>query len=309
MKGKWAFIVNPIAGNKAGGKAAGEIRRQCKKRSISYEMVFTEKNKHASTLASEFVKKGYTHIVAVGGDGTINETARPLVCKKGIVFGIIPAGTGNDMVQITGFGSKFKAKDWDIFFKCNTAAMDTGCCNRHHFFNGMGLGFDAQVAAENYSEDEDLSVKLGHKNKYIWHILKTLVCIKARNMKTVMGKEIIESTCFMNTIAIGRRFAGGFFLTPKAYADDGLFDICNVQKVSFPKRIVAFVKVPSGKHLDMKEVNYYQTDKLELFFDEKVPYHLDGEVFYDSHFKVKVIPKSLRIIYNKEGNHFFRDAG
>ena len=77
--------------------------------------------------------------------------ARPLLIIKDVTTGIIPAGTGNDFIQILGFPNRFRDKDWDTFFKRNDHAMDAGSCNGMIFLNGMGLGFDAQVAAENYT--------------------------------------------------------------------------------------------------------------------------------------------------------------
>ena len=82
----------------------------------------------------------------------------------------------------------------------------------------MGLGFDAQVAAQNYTEPG--KVKKGGALKYIWHILKTLLFFKERRMIVTEGSKRYETDCFINTIAVGRRFAGGFFLTPKALAND-----------------------------------------------------------------------------------------
>jgi diacylglycerol kinase (ATP) len=308
MDEKWAFIVNPIAGNRHGSQVASELKKQCDKRSLNYDISFTEKKYHAAQLSSDYAARGYRYIIAVGGDGTVNEAAGPLVENNDVIFGIIPAGTGNDLIQITGFAGYFTDRDWDTFFLCNTTKMDAGYCNGHYFFNGMGLGYDAQVAAENYSEDPSHKVKLGSKYKYIWHIIKTLLIYKAKKMVTMVGESSLETTCFINTISIGRRFAGSFFLTPKAYADDGLLDICNVQEVTFPDRIRVFLQVPSGKHIGMEPVNYYQTDKLSVSFSERVPYHLDGELFFDSHFDILSIPKALNIIYNKTGNHYFKYA-
>lgn len=90
--------------------------------------------------------------------------------------------------------------------------MDAGKVNGMIFLNGMGLGFDVQVAAENYTEPG--KVKKGGKHKYIWHIVKTLLFFREKKMTVISETGRNETDCFINTIAIGRRFAGGFFLTP-----------------------------------------------------------------------------------------------
>jgi YegS/Rv2252/BmrU family lipid kinase len=230
--------------------------------------------------------------------------SRPLIDKNNVITGIIPAGTGNDFIQILGFPNRFEDKDWDVFFKGNTIGMDAGSCNGMIFLNGMGLGFDAQVAAENYTEPG--KVKRGGKYKYIWHIVKTLLFFREKRMTVITGAGRHETDCFINTIAIGRRFAGGFYLTPKAIANDGLLDVCMIKKLSLPERFSILLKVPEGKHITDKRVNYYQTNAINLEFPEVVPFHVDGELYFSDRFKVTLLPAALKIIYNPDGNHFFR---
>jgi diacylglycerol kinase (ATP) len=172
------------------------------------------------------------------------------------------------------------------------------------FLNGMGLGFDAQVAAENYTVPG--KVKKGGKHKYIWHIVKTILFFKEKRMKMISDQSTSETDCFINTISIGRRFAGGFFLTPKAIANDGLLYVCSIKKLNLFQRFWIFLKVPKGEHINDKKVNYYQTSGLEIEFPEKVPFHVDGELNFSKNFKVSILPEALNIIYNPYGNHFFR---
>ncbi len=63
--------------------------------------------------------------------------------------------------------------------------------------------------------------------------------------------------------------------------------------------------VPKGSHVNDPKVNYYQTEKLEVRFEQKVPYHVDGELYFDTIFNVEVIPSAVNIIFNPEGNHYF----
>ncbi len=182
--------------------------------------------------------------------------------------------------------------------------MDTCYCNDRIFLNGMGLGFDAEVAAENYTQPG--KVKKGGKHKYIWHIIKTLLFFKERQMSVTEGINKYETDCFINTIAVGRRFAGGFFLTPMAIADDGLLDVCMIKKLGLLQRFRLLLKVPTGRHIYSKKVNYYKTDEIFVSFGKEVPFHVDGELGYSSTFKVSIIPGSLRIIYNPHGRHYFK---
>jgi len=301
---KWVFIINPVAGNGFAPTLAGRIKEMIEKYDLQAEIVYTVRKGHASDLAREYMERGYHYIIGVGGDGTLNEIAAPLICVNSVVIGLIPGGTGNDMIQITGFPGRFEDKDWDTFFECNVMPMDVGHCNGKIFLNGMGLGFDAQVASENYTEPGE--VKRGGKNKYIWHILKTLLFFREKKMVVINQGRRTESDCFINTVSNGRRFAGGFFLTPKALANDGLLDVCSVKKLSLIQRLKILMMVPKGTHINDKRVNYYQTDKLSLEFNEKVPFHVDGELFFDEKFEISLMPCALKIIYNPRGKHYFK---
>ena len=301
---KWIFIINPTAGGGLAKKYIDILEQKIIIQQIDAEIVLTEYKGHATKVASDFAEKGFSHIIAVGGDGTLNEVIQGIVDKENITLGIIAAGTGNDFIQILGFEGEFTENDWNTFFKKETIKMDVGKCNNNYFLNGMGLGFDAQVAAENYTSDGEL--KDGKSSKYLWHILKTLLFYKEHQMTTITNDEKQKSNCFINTIANGRRFAGQYFLTPKAFANDGLLDICMIKELTFFQRFGIFLKVPKGEHLKNPNVNYYQTEKLAMEFDQEVPHHLDGELFFASRFDVSIIPKKFNFIYNPEGNHYFK---
>ncbi len=303
-KKNWVFIVNPIAGNGFAKQYVPTVEAMIKKYGVDADIIYTERAGHATELAKSCAAKGYKYIIGVGGDGTMNEIARPLVGRKGFVVGLIPAGTGNDFIQILGFPNRFDDSHWELFFDKHTIHMDVGSCNGKYFLNGMGLGFDAQVAAENYTEPGQ--VKPGGKYKYIWHIIKTLLFFKEQQMTVISGTQKSKSTCFMNTVAIGRRFAGGFFITPEAIANDGLLDVCNVKKINLFQRFRILLMVPKGTHITNPKVDYHQTDKISIEFDNKVPFHVDGELNFAQKFSIRIHPEALNIIYNPGGQHFFK---
>lgn len=304
-KKEWGFIVNPVAGNHFAEGYADTVKEMAKKHNVNAEIVFTERKGHAAELAERYIEKGFRYIIAVGGDGTINETAKAVIDKEDVILGLVTAGTGNDFAQILGFSERFTDEEWDIFFKANVKDMDVGTCNDDIFLNGMGLGFDAQVAAANYNINNE--VMMGGKRKYWWHIIKTLLFYKEKKMTVITDDGKTETDVFINTIANGRRFAGDFFLTPRALANDGLLDVCMIKRLSLPERFKILLKVPKGTHLEEKKINYYQTDKIRLEFDQEVPHHLDGEVSYASTFDVGILPRKLKIIYNPLGDHYFND--
>jgi diacylglycerol kinase family enzyme len=146
---------------------------------------------------------------------------------------------------------------------------------------------------------------MGGKGKYLKAILGTLFFFKEYRVKVDKEGIIEETDCFINTISIGRRYGGGFYLTPHAIANDGLLDICMIKKLGLLKRLDILIKVSKGAHTNDKKVHYYTTDRFKVDFGQKVPFHVDGEVFYDTTFDVKIFPQRLPVIYNPEGKHFF----
>ena len=303
-KEKWSFIVNPSSGGGFGKLLLPELEKQLANRSLDATILLTERHDHAIELSKKSLENGCTHIIAVGGDGTMNEVARPLIGQEQVATGLVPAGTGNDFIQILGFPDRFSEEHWDIFFQKSTIKMDVGEVNGLYFLNGMGLGFDAQVAAENYVEPGEVAKGSG-KGKYIWHIVKTLLFYKEGKVTINSRDQEQETDCFINTIAVGRRFAGSFFLTPEAIANDGLLDVCMIKKLNLLQRFRILSMVPKGTHISSRKVDYYQTERLEVNFGKKVPFHVDGELYFDTTFEVGLLPSALNIIYSPEGKHFF----
>ena len=301
-KEKWSFILNPTAGGGFGRELLPALERQLGNRSLDARIQLTERHDHGTELSRKCLEDGCTHIIAVGGDGTMNEVARPLVGNSEVVTGLIPAGTGNDFIQILGFPDRFSEEHWDILFQGQTKMMDVGRVNGLYFFNGMGLGFDAQVAAKNYVDPGQVAGN-GGKGKYLWHIISTLFFFSPGRAHIISHEREQESYCFMNTIANGRRFAGDFLLTPEAMANDGLLDICMIKKVNLIQRFKILPMVPKGTHIKHSKVDYYQTEKISVDFGEKVPFHVDGELYFDTTFEVGILPSALRIIYNAGGEH------
>jgi len=303
---QWVFIVNPIAGNGYGAACASTVREMMTAHGARGELALTRAKGHATELAAAYAERGFTRIVAVGGDGTASETASALVGRKGVAFGIVGAGTGNDFIHILGFPDRFGEEDWKALFRCDTAAMDVGRCNGKYFFNGMGLGFDAQVAYENYKMNDGGGVKEGSKSKYMRQILKTIFLYKEIPMRFSIDGASENRKCFLNTISNGRRIAAGLYLTPKAIADDGLLDICLMDPLSIPGRLKELISVKKGTHLDDKPTHYHQASRITAEFDREVPAHLDGELTSASRFDIDLLPKALTVMINPAGDHYFR---
>lgn len=305
----WVFIVNPIAGNGYGAACAPLVKEMMGRHGANGEIVLTRGRGHATELAAEHAGRGARRVVGVGGDGTLSEVARALVGRTGVAFGAVPAGTGNDFIHLLGFPDRLDDARWDALFRAAETPMDVGRCNGTYFINGMGLGFDAQVAMDNYHLENGGGVRRGSKAKYTWHIVKNILFYKERPMRVTLGGVTVEQRSFLNTIANGRRLAGGIHITPKALADDGLLDVCMTDPLSVPMRFRELVSFQKQQHLDDPVVHYRQVDRAVFEFEDEAPAHLDGEVTFAERFAIDVVPGGLRAIYDPAGPHYFGKPG
>ena len=296
VKHKWACIINPVAGNHYPEKNINYIKDKLLSFKRDMPIHFTKEPGHGAIIAGELIEQGYDTILVVGGDGTVHEVGSVLVDQKHVVMGIISGGTGNDYNYMAGFPEHFEDVHWDSLFSRNITAFDVGLCNKQFFFNGMGIGFDATMSAE--SQADRVQTGKSGKGRYTWIILKTLLGYKElhRNMSIDMESRKVQS--FLTTVAIGRRFAGSYHLTPKAIADDGLLDICDIKPLRLFQRLNILLKVPGGSHLKHKSVNYYTCKTCSFEFEQIVPAHLDGEIIFDKSFDVSIKNKSLNVITN-----------
>jgi diacylglycerol kinase (ATP) len=302
----WAFIINPIAGNGRGAAIEPVVREMMALHGVSGEMVRTRGKGHATELAAELAGRGFSVVVGVGGDGTQGEVANGLAGRSGVTFAAVAAGTGNDFIRILGFPDTFEEPQWKALFAAATIGMDIGRCNGRIFVNGMGLGFDAQVAFDNYHMENGGEVRGGTKSKYTWHIIKNILVYRERPMRITIGGRTETRRSFLNTIANGRRLAGGLMLTPRAVANDGLLDYCSTDPLSVPMRFKELVSVSRQTHLRDRVFHYAQVDRIDFEFDGEVPAHLDGELIFAQRFQVDVLPGALRSIYDPAGGHYFR---
>ena len=304
--GKWGIIINPAAGNGFARIFSTTVKEKFAQQPIDAVIRFTERRGHATELADDLARQGCTVIIAVGGDGTANETARAILHRNDVTFGMVSAGTGNDFAPALGFSGHFTEADWQAFFELNTVRMDVGKCNDNYFLNGMGLGFDAQVAAENYNPEG--AVKGGSGTKYLRHILKNLILYKERMFHAEFDGRTRDAMTFMKTIGNGRRIGGGYFLTPKAIINDGLLDICLVEPLALGERLKLFLKAPKGRHLDHPKVTYFHTDKIRVEFDKSVPHHLDGELFFCPNIRHFGFAEKAQHHFQRQGRALFRSA-
>lgn len=293
---KWFFIVNATAGRGKTGKKINKLITSVNKHKLDFEVELTKAPKHAIQLAKEAIKKGFHNIISVGGDGTLNEVVNGVMLSgksDEVNIGIIPEGGGNDFAANFKLSSNIE-KAVDILQKFNTRKIDVGKIEDKYFVNALGIGFDARVAM--------ISNKLKHLNglpRYLVAVLKALISLK------MVEAEIKIDTCTLNdpflllSIGNGMSTGGGFLLTPEARVDDGLLDICFINKINRKRILSLLPSTIKGKHLKEPEVVLHQSRKIEITTNKPLPIYYDGELpkLKDPlHFIIELLPKKLNLI-------------
>jgi YegS/Rv2252/BmrU family lipid kinase len=295
------FIVNPVSGNGKTRKVLPHLVGIAKKLGLNFDLQLTKAPEHATELASDS-SGDFDVMVAVGGDGTVNEVAAGAV-KSQKIMGVIPTGTGNDFARALG-----KLSEWipsgkhlhDYIHRIvsgRVRAIDVGTIqidNKKLFFvNGVGVGFDAEVAKESLN-----IYRLKGLSKYLLSVIRTLSKYKSSLMKIELDDCVIEQKTFLIAIGNGVSSGGGFLLTPHALLDDGILDACIVSDVSIPKVLQVLPRVLNGTHEKHPEVTMTKTRHIKIWSESPVLIHRDGEVSSSrvNDIEVQVVPGSLKVI-------------
>ncbi len=293
---KWFFIVNATAGRGKTGKKINKLITSINEHKLDFEVELTKAPKHATQLAKEAIKKGFHNIISVGGDGTLNEVVNGVMLSgksDEVNIGLIPEGGGNDFAANFNLSSNID-KAVNTLQKFNTRKIDVGKIEDSYFINALGIGFDARVAM--------ISNKLKHLNglpRYLTAVLKALISLK------MVEAEIKIDTCTLNdpflllSIGNGMSTGGGFLLTPEARVDDGLLDICFINKINRRRILSLLPSTIKGKHLKEPEVVLHQSRKIEITTNKPLPIYYDGELpklKNPLHFTIELLPKKLNLI-------------
>lgn len=286
------LIINPNAGKGLGYRMASNVESLFNQHGWKFNTSFTFGMKHAIQIAREAVNKGYETIVAVGGDGTINEVANGIATAKNVKLGIVSIGTGNDYIKAVGIPHPIE-EAVAVVVKGKTRMVDLGKVENMYFVNGLGCGFDAQV-----SEDLYKIKRLKGFPAYLYVVCKNLFFFNNPLIEMTFDKQVIKHKSLMISVMIGNCLGGGFHLTPHAKIDDGLFDILNIGHFRLLKRFQHLPKVIKGTHLSVKGVESYRTKEITISSDDDVKVHIDGEMMNvnTKHFTVKIYKHALQLI-------------
>lgn len=221
-KKRIAFIVNPISGTCNKDVVPAMIGKHIDASLYYTDVVFTEYAGHASKLAAQYVVDGYDIVVAVGGDGTINEVARSLVETK-TALGIVPCGSGNGLARHLMLPMNFGGA-LDIINIGEVHDLDYGIINGHPFFCTCGMGFDAFISKK-FAE----AGKRGPLT-YIENVLKEGLSYKPETYELILdGNEEQCYKAFLISVANASQYGNDAYIAPQASMSDGFLDVVILQ--------------------------------------------------------------------------------
>ena len=289
MKTKALFIINPISGGKKKEGVPGLIDVHLDRGRFDYEVIFTEGADHANQIAAQAVADGIDMVVAVGGDGTVNEIASALV-GTGTALGVIPCGSGNGLSRFLGIPMDIKQAIINLN-NIQTEVIDSGEANGLPFFNMAGMGFDAHIS-EVFSHNK----KRGFIT-YIKSSFKEVINYKAKKYNIDIDGQQYEREAFMLSFANSSQYGNNAHVSPGASVQDGLLDVCIIKPFPLWRFIEMGVRMFTKTAEGSKYIEIVRGRNIKVKRDEPGPMHLDGEPrVAGTNVEISVVPRSLKIV-------------
>jgi YegS/Rv2252/BmrU family lipid kinase len=286
---KILFIINPISGGHNKAEIIKYIPKLLDSNKFDISFAHSKRSGHAAKIAKKAVEKNMDIVVAVGGDGTINEIASQLV-NTNTALAIVPCGSGNGLARDLGIPLHYK-KAIQKINRLNFKKIDVGVCNHQYFFSLAGVGFDAKVAYD---------FNRGKKRKFVgyaWSILKEFFNVSDQEYEIELDNEKIADKFFFVTIANCSQWGYNVKVAPNAKLDDGVFSINLCKKPSFFSLIPFGIKILSGRIETSKNVVLKSASKISIMSNRDFFFHNDGDAKgVTQKIEVEVLPEGLNVI-------------
>ncbi len=286
---KVRIIANPVSGGGRGKTMAQTLLDLLTDALGGAELVFTQKPGDAGEEAG---RPGADCIVAVGGDGTVNEIANGMR-EPGPTLAILPTGTANVVARELGIPRDPRTVA-EMIVEHHVREMDVGITDGRRFLLGAGAGIDAAVA-------QVVSERRGRSSSYLkWvgPIVSTAFTYSFPEIRAVVDGKEVSGTAQYAIVGNCRYSAGVFVATPKARIDDGLLDVCLMHNLN-PFRLAGLaLQLRHARFLERDDVVYVQGKHVELTpaSDEPVPLQIDGDPAGCLPAEFTVAPAALRVV-------------
>ena len=297
------IILNPHAGMDS-AKSKAEPLRPLVEELGGADWVETTQPRQAIELARQAAEEGYQLVVAAGGDGTAHEVMNGILqvpAERRPCMAILPVGSGNDFCHMTGMPGQPDDALRQIYANppgfIDVGLLSLGDGRMEYFGSALGIGFDAITTIR----AKRLKFIRGYP-MYLTAVFQTIILNHdSPRLQITTDQETWEEAVVMLVVMNGKREGGGFFVTPQAQPDDGLFDYAQIRHVSRRMMLRILPEVMKGTHATLKDVRMGRCRKLDLRSDKPLALHADGEILagFDSTIRqlsVEMIPQGLQII-------------
>lgn len=283
------FLINPISGGKSKKGFEKQARKYLNHDLFDASFKVTERANHASELTKQAIRDKVDLVVAVGGDGTINEIAKELLNTK-TPLAIVPEGSGNGLARYLGISSDVSQAIAKIN-RGNIITIDSGLVNGKAFFNVAGMGFDALISdrfAENMTRGPVGYLKI---------VLKEISKYKPQQYTIRIDGKEMQREAFMISIANSPQYGNNAYIAPGASVDDGLLDVCIIKQFPLIQFPVMIYHLFSRTAHQSEYVEIIKGKQITIERPMKGPVHLDGEpLTLDKKLSIEVLPSSLNVV-------------
>lgn len=286
-------IVNPIAGGKKDKKALIEkltflLSAPGRRVSIQY----TQRSGEAFELSRAAVKENADLVMAVGGDGTVNEVASALV-NTGVPIAILPQGSGNGLARTLRITSDV-TRAAELINEPTVSLIDVGKANDRYFFMLMGIGFDALIGHKFNSHHARGPLP------YFYLGAKEFFKYRPPTIQLEFMNQVVELAPFLITIANAQQFGNNALIAPHAKLNDGFLDIGIVRRLGLFGLLSALPKLFRGRIQDFSGIEFHKTKTARLVRKQPDYINLDGEsIFEEAVVNISVLPRCLKVIVPK----------
>lgn len=291
MKKKAVFIINLISGTSDKAAIPGLIDQYLDKTHFEYEIAVTQYAGHASEIAAKAKDDGVDVVVAIGGDGTVNEVARAIV-HSSTALGIIPCGSGNGLARHLLLPLNVR-KAIEVINRCEIRQLDYGIINDYPFFCTCGMGFDAFV-----------SMKFAEAGKrgpitYVENVLREGLKYKPETYTIEDDNGTLQYKAFLISCANASQYGNNAYIAPQASMSDGLMDVIIMEPFDVFEAPQISIEMFS-KTLDKNsKIKTFRTRHLHIRRDKPGVIHYDGDpVMTGADIDVELKPKGINIIVN-----------
>ena len=290
-----AFIINPISGSVKKNSIPDIIEETIDKSLFNYSIRETEKAGHAAEIAYEAQQNSIDVVVAVGGDGTVNEVARSIV-HSNTALGIIPCGSGNGLARHLLLPMDPK-KSVEIINRCVIHDLDYGVINNIPFFCTCGMGFDAFI-----------SMKFAEAGKrgpvtYIENVLREGLTYKPETYHIEDETGTLIRKAFLISCANASQYGNNAYIAPQASMSDGLLDVIIMEPFDVLEAPQVAIEM-MNKTLDKNQkIKTFRTKHIHIHREKEGYIHYDGDpVMTTADVDIQLIHKGIKMIVNPDGD-------